>query len=99
MHIVVNRFKLQENANWSALQTQVNDFHRKVSAERAEFKGVSLVRVSDSEAIFLVLFDNLESLNDISRNIAAPLFAEHIRPYLTGPVEPQVGEIIAGHMQ
>lgn len=54
------------------------------------------MRVSDTQAIFLVLFDDRESLDDISRNFAAPWFAEHVRPLLAGPVNRQVGKMVAG---
>lgn len=99
MHIVVNPLPLQEKVDWSALQAQVDQFHSWLSGERPEFRGVSLVRASDTQAILLVLFDDRESLDDISKNIAAPWFAEHVRPSLAGPVDRQVGEIVAGHMK
>ncbi len=99
MHIVVNRFTFIAGADWSKLQEAVDEFQAQVSAQRPEFHGVSLVREGENDAIFLVLFDDLESLNDISRNIAAPWFAEHFKPLLAGPVDRHVGEIVAGIMK
>lgn len=99
MHIVVNHFTLQDGVDWSALEAAVEDLQARVSRDLPAFRGVSLVRVSGGRAIFLVRFADLESLNDISRNVAAPWFAEHFKPFLAGPVERQVGEIVAGDLR
>lgn len=99
MHIVVNRFRLREDVDWPVLQSEVDRFHARVSRQREDLRGVSLVRVGDAEAIFLVLFETREALDDISRNIAAPWFAQHVRPFLAGPVDRQVGEIVAGPLK
>lgn len=61
MHIVVNHFTLQESVDWPALESKVDQFQARVSGERSDFRGVSLVRVSATRAIFLVLFDSRES--------------------------------------
>jgi len=98
MHIVVNHLTLQDTVDWSKLETSVEQFQASLSRERLEFRGASLVREGENEAMFLVLFQDLESLNDISRNIAAPWFTEHVKPYLAGPVDRHVGEIVAGDL-
>jgi hypothetical protein len=99
MYVVVNHMKLQEGVDWPALESQVDQFQSRLSHERSDFRGISLVRVSAAEAIFLVFFDTREALDDISRNIAAPWFAEHVRAYLIEPVDRRVGEIVAGYMK
>ena len=98
MYVVVNHLPLNETVNWLDLESKINEFQARLSKQRPEFRGVSLVKINDTCAILLVLFDNLEALNDISKNIAAPWFAEHVRHYLDGPVDRQVGEIVAGRM-
>jgi len=99
MHIVVNQFALQDSVDWADLQSKIDQLQALLSSQRRDFRGVSLVRVGDAKAILVVLFDNQEALEDISKNLAAPWFAEHIRPYLAGPVDRQVGEIVAGYMK
>jgi len=99
MHIVVTQLPLVDGIDWLEFQSKVDQFQGKLSAERPEFRGVSLVRLNDNKAILVVLFDDRESLDDISSNLAAPWFAEHIMPYLAGPVDRQVGEIVAGSMK
>ena len=49
-----------------------------------------------AEAILVIVYRDRESLDRISKTIAAPWFAENIRPYLSGPVSRSVGEIVAG---
>ncbi len=62
--------------------------------QRPEFIDLQLVRVSDTEAIFLVFFTTREALDELSSEVAAPWFAEHVRPYLAGPVQRSVGEVV-----
>ncbi len=99
MHIVVNDFSLHKFVDWPALESKVDQLQIQLSHEHSGFRGASLVRVSDTKAIFLALFDDRESLDDISKTRAAPWFAEHVRPLLDGPVNRQVGEVVAGHMK
>ena len=99
MHIVVTQLPLVDGVDWLEFQSKVDQFQGKLSAERPEFRGVSLVRVSDNKAILVVLFNDRESLDDISSNLAAPWFADNLKSYLAGPVDRQVGEIVAGSMK
>jgi hypothetical protein len=43
-----------------------------------------------------VLFTSRAALDEVSRDVAAPWFAEHMRPHLAGPANRPIGEIIAG---
>lgn len=99
MHTVVNHFTLQPSTDWTGLISKIDQFQMEVAAERPDFVGASLVRVDDTNAIFLAFFETREALDDISRNRAGPWFAEHVRPHLAGPVDRQVGEIVAGYMK
>lgn len=99
MHIVVNKILLQDNVDWMEFQSKVDQFNDLLSAERSEFYGVSLARVDDNNAILVVFFKDRKSLDDISSNLAAPWFAEHILQYVAGPVDRQVGEIVAGSIR
>jgi len=98
MHIVINHITLRNDVDWTKLQALVVEFHDQLIAQRSDFHGLSMVRMSDNKATLLVLFEDLEALNDISKNIAAPWFGEHIMPHLEGPVDRSVGEIVAGHL-
>jgi hypothetical protein len=61
----------------------------------ADFVELRIVRVSDTEAISLAFFRTREALDDFSSKVAGPWFAENVRPYLGGPVQRSVGEVIA----
>ena len=55
-----------------------------------------LLRAGEEEAIVIVGYADLATLKDVSSNVAAPWFAENIRPYLSGPAARSVGEVLAG---
>jgi hypothetical protein len=38
--------------------------------------------------------DPREVLDEVSSKVAAPRFAEHMRPYLAGPASRSVGEVV-----
>jgi len=63
-------------------------------SQRPGFLELKVVRVSDEEVVLLVFFETREALDELSREIAGPWFAEHVRPYLAGPVQRSVGEVM-----
>jgi hypothetical protein len=94
MHAVVNRITLGKPVDDALVRKLEDDLGPRMRA-RPGFVEARLVRVSDTEAIILVLFTTREALDEISKNVAAPWFAEHVRPYLAGPVQRSVGEVVA----
>jgi hypothetical protein len=96
MHAVINHLPLHKTVDWPALARLVQGFEEKVRAEHAGFRGLSLIRVGDDHAVLMVAFDTREALDEISKNVAAPWFAEHVRPLLAATVSRSVGEVIAG---
>jgi hypothetical protein len=94
MHAVVNHLPIKPDSDWSALTAKVDAFNAMV--DHPDFRGLSMIRAGDDAAIFLVLFASRVALDDISHNVAAPWFAESVRPFLAGPVSRSVGEIVAG---
>ena len=97
MYAIVNHLPIKDGTDWSELAQKVERFQAGIT--HAAFRGMGLIRASDTEAIVLVLFTSREVLDDIARNVAAPWFAENIRPYLAGPVSRSVGEIVAGSLR
>jgi len=96
MHVVVNHLPLQKAIDWGALAHTVGTFESLLRDQYPGFRGCSLIRVADDAAILVVSYDNREDLEHISRHVAAPWFAEHVRPLLAGPVSRSVGEAVAG---
>jgi hypothetical protein len=97
MHAVVNHLPLKEGTDWAAFARQFDDFNATI--DHPGFRGLSIIRASDSEAILLVLFQTREALDEVTYNLAMPWFAENVRPYLDGPVSRSVGEIVAGALR
>ena len=93
MHAVVTKLTLAKPID-PALLEKLAEFVPQMQ-KHAGFLDLQLIRVSDSEAIALGFYSTREVLDDLSSKVAAPWFAEHVRPYLAGPVERAVGEVIA----
>jgi hypothetical protein len=96
MHLVVNHLPLKPGTDWTDLAARIEQLGSLARAQSADFRGIALMRASDTEAIILVQFTTREALGDISRRAAGPWFAENIRPYLAGPASRSVGELVAG---
>jgi hypothetical protein len=94
MHAVVNRLPIKPDIDWAALARKVDEFNALI--DHSDFRGASLVRIGDDAALVLVLFAGRPALDKLSREVAAPWFADNIRPYVAGPGERLVGEIVAG---
>ena len=74
----------------------VEAFEAMLRPQYPSFRGCTLIRAGDDAGILVVTFDSREALDDISKNVAAPWFAENVRPLLAGAVSRSVGEVIAG---
>ena len=96
MHAVVNHLPIKEGANWSERIARFGTFDAATRKSHPDLLSTSVIRASAAEAILVVVYRDSESLDRISKTIAAPWFAENIRPYLSGPVSRSVGEIVAG---
>lgn len=94
MYAVINHLPIKPDADWAVMNGKIDALN--ASIVHSDFRGLSLVRAGDNEAILLVLFTTRPALEEISREIAAPWFAENMRPYLAGPVSRSVGKVVAG---
>ncbi|MGA7971428.1 MAG: hypothetical protein WCA36_01355 [Pseudolabrys sp.] len=97
MHAVVNHLPIKPDADWATLAAKVDAFNATVA--HTDFHGFSLIRAGDNEAIMLALFATRAALDEMSRDLAAPWFGEHVKPYLAGPVSRSTGEIVAGALR
>jgi hypothetical protein len=93
MHAVVNKLTLSRPFDNELLEKIDSGFYPLLRSVQG-FLDMRVVGVSDAEAIILVFFQTREAL-DKGSALAAPWFAENIRPYLGGPVQRSVGEIIS----
>ncbi|MFO0669997.1 MAG: hypothetical protein U0235_10285 [Polyangiaceae bacterium] len=93
MHAVVNKLTLAKPID-DALLAKLEAFNKGLRSEPDIFDNM-LVRVSDTEAVVVALFHTREGMERFSREVAGPWFAEHVRPYLGGPVSRVTGEVVA----
>ncbi len=95
MHVVINRLPLAKPLDEALLTKVESEF---IPGARAfpGFRSLQLVRVSETEAIVVVHFESLETLERTTREYAAPWFRQHFLPYLSGPSTRVVGEVVAG---
>ena len=96
MHAVVNHLPLLKTTDWAALARTFEAFETMLRAQYPAFRGCTLIRAGDDAGILVVTFDTHKALDTISKNVAAPWFAEHVRPLLAGAVSRSVGKVVAG---
>lgn len=96
MHAVVNHLPIKPDADWAEIAAKFDAFARDVRARHAAMNTAVLTKVSDTEAIFIGIYDDPQTMQEVSSNVAAPWFAENIRPYLAGQANRSSGVVIAG---
>lgn len=94
MFAVVNKLTLGKPIEDVLISKLEHELGPKMCASPG-FVDVKLIRVSDAEAVFIVMFNTMEALNDLSKNIAGPWFADNMMSYLSGPVDRVVGEVVS----
>ena len=96
MHAVVNHLPIRTDADWGDIATKFDAFAKDVRTRFPAMNTAVLTKVSDSEAIFIGIYDDPQTMQEVSSNVAAPWFAENIRPYLAGQANRSSGVVIAG---
>jgi hypothetical protein len=96
MYAVVNHLPIKPSADWADIATKFAKFAEDTGKAFPKLKAAVLTKASDTEAIFTGVYDDRATAEHVSSNIAAPWFAENIRPYLAGPANRSAGEVIAG---
>jgi hypothetical protein len=97
MHTIVNHLPIQPGTNWDDMKAKFDAFVKQDDPAFAAVRTVQLLKASETEAIFVVTFDDLDALNAFSANVAGPWFAANLRQYLAGPANRTVAEMIAGY--
>jgi hypothetical protein len=97
MHAVVNHLPIKPDTDWAEIVGKVDAFAASVT--HPDYRGLSLIRTEEQDAILLVLFTSRSALDEISRTVAGPWFAENMRPYLAGAASRSVGEVVAGSLK
>jgi len=95
MFTIVTKLKLAKPLDAEILRRIEQEFFACAKEHNPGFLGAQVVSVSETESISIAFFETREALDDVSSKIAGPWFAENVRPYLGGPVERSVGEVVA----
>jgi hypothetical protein len=96
MHAVVNHLPIRPDADWGEITAKAGSFFTGTKAAYPKLRSAVLIRVGAGEAIFVGVYDDRSTMEYVSSEVAGPWFAEHIRPYLSGPVARSTGEVVAG---
>ena len=92
MHVVASHLPI---ADWTAMSAKFDQFAAELKPQYPKLKTAMLTKASDKEAIIFVIFDDFETMQHVSSNVA-PWFAENVRPYLASAVSRSVAEVIGG---
>jgi hypothetical protein len=95
MHAIVNKLTLGKPLDDEILRKMEREFFPRAREANPGFLDARVVRVSYTYVILLAFYTTREALDEVSSKVAGPWFAEHVRPYLAGPVQRSVGEVIA----
>lgn len=99
MYTVVNHLPMRAGIDWAELVGKFKSFFGETGRAYPKLRSALLTKVSDTEAIFLGIYDDEETMKHVSSNVAAPWFAENIRPYLSGATNRSAGEVIASYLR
>lgn len=96
MYAVVNHLPIKLDADWQDIAAKFSAFAAATGKAFPQLKTAVLLRASDTEAIFMGVYLDKETMEHVSSNVAAPWFAENIRPYLAGPAMRSAGKVVSG---
>ncbi len=96
MHAVVNRLPIKEDADWDEIGRRFQLFADETRASHPGLKSAVVIKLSQTEGVFVGVYADMATLQHVSANVAAPWFAENIRQYLSGPTVRSVGDVVGG---
>ena len=94
MHAVVNHFPLKKPVDQKILDLMRQELFPKAQAFEG-FEDFYFIRVSDEEVIVVVVWATKEALEEGTKQVGSPWFGERFGPYVAGPPDRKVGEVIA----
>jgi hypothetical protein len=98
-HVVVNHLPIKPDADWAEIARLFGAFAEGVKAKYPGMVVALLNRASDTEALFVGIYTDAATMKEVSSNVAAPWFAENIRPFLGGPAARTGAQSIAGFVR
>ena len=96
MHVVVNTLPIKPDADWAELSRRFDAFCADARPAHPGFLGAQIVRSGPEEAVLIISFSDEAVMAAFSSTVAAPWFAENVRPFLAGPANRKTGAVVAG---
>lgn len=96
MHVVVNHLPFKPDADWAEIARRFDAFSADTRQKYPALHSAMVIKVSDTEGIFVGIYDDAETMQHVSSNVAGPWFAESIRSFLAGQTNRSIGEVVSG---
>ena len=97
MLAVLNHLELQPDTDWEALGKSFDALCAAV--DDPDLIDASIVQTDDRHGFILVRYKSREAMEAVSKTVAAPWFAENVRPLLAAPASRTVGQIVGGTLK
>jgi len=94
MFAVLNHLEVRPGTDWQDLGKRFDGLCAAV--DDPDLIDASIVQVDDLHGFILVRYSSREAMENVSRAVAAPWFAENLRPHLAAPASRSVGRIVGG---
>jgi hypothetical protein len=96
MFTVINNLPIKADADWEDIAGKFDAFAKDVKERFPASRSAVLTRINDTMVVFVGIYDDMETLEKVSSEVAAPWFTENMRQYLSGQTHRKAGEVIAG---
>ncbi len=96
MHAVINHLPIRPDADWTEIARRFDSLAADTLPDHPEVLAMQVVKAGPEEAILVISFADAAAMAAFSSKVAAPWFAEHIRPFLAGPADRRTGEVVSG---
>ncbi len=97
MIAVLNHLELQPGTDWESLGKKFDGLCAMV--DDPDLVDASIVQTDDRHGFILVRYKSREAMDAVSNTLAAPWFAENVRPLLAAPASRSVGQIVGGTLK
>jgi hypothetical protein len=97
MFTVINNLPIKADADWEDIAGKFDAFSKDVKERFPASRSAVLTRINDTMVVFVGIYDDMETLEKVSSEIAAPWFAENLRKYMSAKNSRVVGKVIAGY--
>jgi len=96
MHAVTIRLPFKPDTDWDLVSTKFATFIARTKGDYPKLNTAVLAKVSPTEGIFTVIYDDAETMHHVSSEIAPAWFNGEIKQHLAGNFARTAGVVVAG---